>query len=162
LIRIEVITTANAIHINAATKSCVFVKGAAKMKRRSDMGERNLHTVRHFEERMHHVGREILRFYDNAGFWTWYYLTDNEITLAELAHAFHESDLEFIDNLVKKGSLGVYKSLRHIPGNDFNCIYYNDIVFFLEAWAGETEATSIVSGDHRGYVPEWNVPAFGI
>lgn len=121
------------MYVYEIRKSFAFVKGAAKMKRESNMGEGNLHTLRHFEERRHRVGREVLTFYDDVKFWTWYYLTDNNITLAEIVHAFHERDLIFIDNLVKKGALEVYKSLKHIPGNDFNCIYYNDTVFFLEA-----------------------------
>jgi len=96
------------------------------------MWERNMHNLTHFEKIRHRVGRDVLIFYDEINFYTWYYLIDNNVTLAKLAHAFHAGDLAFIESLVTKGTLKVCKNLKYIPGNDFICIPYRDDVFFLE------------------------------
>jgi len=74
----------------------------------------------------------VLIFYNDINFYTWYYLIDNKVTLAELAHAFHVSDLSFINSLITKGTLKICKNLECIPGNDFICIPYRDDVLFLE------------------------------
>jgi hypothetical protein len=103
-----------------------------KIKEGIAMWERNVDNHMHFEKIRHRVGRDVLIFYDDLNFCTWYYLIDNNVTLAKLAHAFHKCDLSFIDSLVTKGTLKVHKNLKCIPGNDFNCIPYEDDVLFLE------------------------------
>lgn len=88
-------------------------------------------TLHRFDQLKCHVKRKLLDYYDHAGGWVWYYLTDKDIALPELAYAFHGQNHAFLAHLIDKGALSVHTSLKFIPGDDFHCIYYRDAVFFL-------------------------------
>jgi hypothetical protein len=88
-------------------------------------------TLHRFDQLKCHVKRKFLDYYDHAGGWVWYYLTDRHITLPELAYAFHGKNHAFLARLVDRAALSVHTSLEFIPGDEFHCIYYRDAGFFL-------------------------------
>jgi hypothetical protein len=103
-------------------------------------GDRDV-TRENFDQLRRHVKRDLLDFYDRANAWRWYYLTDNNVTLSELAYAFHRKDHRAVARLIDRGTLTVHTSLKFIPGSEFHCIYYQDVIFFLEpcGMADETD-----------------------
>lgn len=85
-----------------------------------------------FDQLRRRVKRDLLDFYDRANAWRWYYLTDENVTLSDLAYAFHRKDYRAVARLIDRGTLTVHMNLNFIPGNEFYCIYYRDVIFFLE------------------------------
>ena len=59
----------------------------------------------------------------------WYLVKSPSLTLGEVAYASHTGDLEKFKKWVQNGEIEIYKSIRHIKGNLFLCIYFENVYF---------------------------------
>lgn len=86
-----------------------------------------------FENLVDYAHRQALLKYDDDRLW--FYVTDKNITLGEVAKAVSMGGENLVKKLVEDGSLEVYKTIRDIPGDDFYCIYFTDAYFLKTYYA---------------------------
>ena len=84
----------------------------------------------YFDNLKDYANKDQLLKYDDGRLW--FYLTPDSIcTLGELAHIVHSGDQPGMLRLIHGGYIQVKESIKDIPGDDFMCIYFDD-VYFLE------------------------------
>lgn len=49
----------------------------------------------------------------------WVYITNNQLSIGEVANAFYHSNLEVVEHWTEAGDIRFYKELENVPGTDW-------------------------------------------